>query len=183
MRPDDSSLCLAAELGAQLARLGRRVATVESCTAGGVAWLLTAVAGSSQWFERGFVTYSNAAKMDMVGVARHILDAHGAVSVETAAAMAQGGLRAAAADYCIAVTGVAGPDGGSAQKPVGTVCFAWADRRGDSVAERAHFDGDRHAIRAMSAAYALQGLVDLVRNRDSASVASADSAKTTASAD
>lgn len=161
---------LAIRLGEQLRRLNHSVATVESCTGGGVARMITAVAGSSQWFERGFVTYSNDAKMEMVGVARELLERHGAVSVEVAAAMAEGGLRFSEADYCIAVTGVAGPGGGSAEKPVGTVCFAWAglDLDGETRADQTHFPGDRGEIRAHSVAHALSGLLDLLGERANA---------------
>lgn len=136
------------------------VATVESCTGGGIAQAITAIAGSSQWFERGFVTYSNAAKMEMVGVPRAILHNHGAVSVETAVAMAEGGLRFSNAEYCIAVTGIAGPTGGSAEKPVGTVCFAWADRRPATTSQQARFAGTRQAIQQQSIIHALSGLLD-----------------------
>lgn len=153
---------LATELGERLLHLKQRVATVESCTGGGIAQQLTAIAGSSSWFERGFVTYSNDAKIEMLGVQPALLQNHGAVSVETARAMAEGGLRYSRADCCIAVTGVAGPDGGSAEKPVGTVCFAWAARARNSVATQVHFVGDRHAVRQQSLARALAGLLDLL---------------------
>ncbi len=161
---------LAVRLGEQLRRLNHSVATVESCTGGGIARMITTVAGSSRWFERGFVTYSNDAKVEMVGVARELLERHGAVSVEVAAAMAEGGLRFSEADYCIAVTGVAGPDGGSAEKPVGTVCFAWAglDLDGETRADQTHFYGDRFEIRAQCVLYALHGLLGLLGERANA---------------
>ena len=154
---------LAVDLGARLLDMARSVATVESCTGGGVAQLITSVPGSSQWFERGFVTYGNDAKVEMVGVARELLESHGAVSVEVAAAMAEGGIRFSEADDCVAVTGVAGPDGGTDAKPVGTVCFAWAGLDRETRCERAHFDGNRHDIREQSVARALAGLLELLR--------------------
>ena len=156
---------LAADLGGKLKAMKRSVATVESCTGGGIARMITAVPGSSQWFERGFVTYSNAAKVEMVGVERELIESHGAVSLEVAVAMAEGGIRFSHADYCIAVTGVAGPEGGTEQKPVGTVCFAWAGTEQKPVSEQNHFDGDRHAIREQSVAHALTRLLALLDAR------------------
>lgn len=165
MQAPDKLHNLAVDLGEQLVRTDQRIATVESCTGGGIAHLVTSVAGSSGWFERGFITYSNDAKAEMVGVDRELIENHGAVSTEVAVAMAEGGIRFSAADYCIAVTGLAGPDGGSTDKPVGTVCFAWAERKHDTIATREHFSGDRTVIRRLSVAHALQGLLDLIRRR------------------
>ncbi len=153
----------AVNLGELLIRMNRSVATVESCTGGGVACAITSIAGSSQWFERGFVTYSNDAKVEMVGVEHALIESYGAVSREVAAAMAEGGIRFSEADHCIAVTGVAGPQGGSADKPVGTVCFAWAGLDWETRFELVHFDGNRHNIREQSVAHALSGLLDLLR--------------------
>ena len=150
-------------LGESLVRINRSVATVESCTGGGIACAITDLAGSSQWFERGFVTYHNDAKVEMVGVERALIESHGAVSVEVAAAMAEGGIRFSEADYCIAVTGLAGPQGGSADKPVGTVCFAWAARDRETRVELMHFAGNRHAIREQSVTHALGGLLGFLR--------------------
>ena len=151
---------LAAKVGALLLANGQQLATAESCTGGWVAQCLTSIAGSSGWFERGFVTYSDQAKREMLGVGSDTLAAHGAVSEATAAAMAGGALRHSHADWALAVTGVAGPSGGSAGKPVGTVCFAWAgpDARVDT--ETRHFQGDREAVRAQSVAHALSGLLE-----------------------
>ncbi|MGI9251911.1 MAG: CinA family protein [Pseudohongiellaceae bacterium] len=154
---------LAAQVGARLRECGRSVATVESCTGGGIARLITAVAGSSDWFERGFVTYSNAAKSEMVGVSLELIARCGAVSVEVAAAMAEGGIRFSEADECIAVTGVAGPGGGSARNPVGAVCFGWAALSRETRCERIQFNGDRAAVREQSATHALAGLLALLR--------------------
>ena len=151
------------DLGEKLVRINRSVATVESCTGGGIACAITDLAGSSQWFERGFVTYHNDAKVEMVGVERALIESHGAVSVEVAAAMAEGGIRFSEADYCIAVTGLAGPHGGSADKPVGTVCFAWAARDRETRVGLMHFAGNRYAIREQSVVHALGGLLGFLR--------------------
>jgi nicotinamide-nucleotide amidase len=140
----------------------RTIATVESCTGGMVAAACTDMAGSSAWFERGWVTYSNAAKMDAVGVLDATLTAHGAVSEPTAREMAVGGIVHSRADVCVAITGVAGPSGGSEAKPVGMVCFAIAKRGADVRAETLHFAGDRAAVRAAAAAHALQRLFEAV---------------------
>jgi nicotinamide-nucleotide amidase len=136
-----------------------RLATAESCTGGLIAGAITAVAGSSDWFDRGFVTYSNAAKIDELGVPEALIERFGAVSSEVALAMAQGALRASRADWGVAVTGIAGPAGGTPAKPVGTVCFGWAGPPG-SASERRVLPGDRAEIRRGSVAIALQGLLD-----------------------
>jgi nicotinamide-nucleotide amidase len=125
---DDPSETLAADLGRRLLARGWRVTTAESCTGGLVAGAITAIAGSSDWFDRGFVTYSNAAKRELLGVPEAVLAAHGAVSEPCAVAMAEGALVRSGAMLAVAVTGIAGPSGGSEEKPVGTVCFAWAQR-------------------------------------------------------
>lgn len=135
------------------------LATAESCTGGLIAAACTDLAGSSDWFERGFVTYSNAAKTELLGVPAALIDQHGAVSEAVARAMAEGAVRHAHAQLSVAVTGVAGPGGGSADKPVGTVWFAWCVR-GQADAQRMRFDGDRAAVRAQTVQHALQGLLD-----------------------
>jgi nicotinamide-nucleotide amidase len=140
----------------------RNISTVESCTGGMVAAACTDLAGSSAWFERGWVTYSNAAKMDGVGVLEATLAAHGAVSEPTAREMAVGGIVHSRADVCVAITGVAGPGGGSDAKPAGMVCFAIAKRGADVRAETLHFPGDRAAVRAAATAHALQRLLEAV---------------------
>lgn len=150
---------LAAEVGAVLCANGQMLAAAESCTGGWVAQCITAIAGSSAWFERGFVTYSNAAKQEMLGVEAATLAAHGAVSEATAAAMAAGALRHSHADWALAITGIAGPDGGTPDKPVGTVCFGWAGRDAGVDTTTCHFTGDREAIRRQSVAFALNGLL------------------------
>ena len=151
---------LAAELGRTLAAKGQFAATAESCTGGLVAGAITAIAGSSGWFDRGFVTYTNAAKTEMLGVDAAALERNGAVSEATAIAMAEGALRASRADIAVAVTGIAGPAGGTATKPVGTVCFAWARRGGRTTASTHHFSGARDTIRKASVIVAIQGLIE-----------------------
>jgi nicotinamide-nucleotide amidase len=158
---------LAAELGARLAARRLMLAAAESCTGGGIGFAVTQIAGSSAWFDRGFVTYSNAAKQQMLGVPAATLRAHGAVSEEVVRAMALGALERSAAQITVAVTGVAGPGGGSRAKPVGTVWFGWALRPARAatvmlVAERHVLDGDRAAVRTRSIIVALRGLIRLL---------------------
>ena len=153
-------------LGELMVQRGGRLVTVESCTGGGVAWHITAVPGSSDWFDRALVTYSNGAKMDLVGVPASTLEAHGAVSEQTAVAMATGGLGIEAVTHAVSITGVAGPGGGTRDKPVGMVCFAWACRDDGNVRvmsqETCQFDGDREAIRLASTRHVLDRLIVLV---------------------
>jgi nicotinamide-nucleotide amidase len=146
---------LVQKIAAQAKRRGALLVTAESCTGGWVAQVLTSVAGSSQWFERGFVTYSNAAKQELLGVGKATLEAHGAVSEETAREMALGALERSRGTLTLAITGIAGPGGGSRDKPVGTVCFAWAARDGGTSAETRRFDGDRDAVRRQSVEHSL----------------------------
>jgi nicotinamide-nucleotide amidase len=150
---------LAAAVGARLRERGERLATAESCTGGWVAQCATAIAGSSDWFERGFVTYSNEAKTEMLGVAPDTLARHGAVSPAVALEMATGALRNSHAQWALAITGIAGPSGGSAEKPVGTVCFAWAGPDGFADCETRHFPGGRSAVRCAAVEHALRGLL------------------------
>ncbi|MDP3440089.1 MAG: nicotinamide-nucleotide amidase [Azonexus sp.] len=150
---------LAQELGNALLARGELLTAAESCTGGWLAQTATAIAGSSNWFERGFVTYSNAAKVEMLGVSEATLARHGAVSEATARAMAQGALAHSRAQWSVAITGIAGPGGGSAGKPVGTVCFAWASKDGGCEAEIRCFDGDRATVREQAVRHALQGLL------------------------
>jgi nicotinamide-nucleotide amidase len=150
---------LAERLGCLLLERGEWLAAAESCTGGMLAQSVTAIAGSSAWFDRGFVTYSNAAKVDMLGVPENTLERHGAVSEAVARAMAQGVLAHSLADWSVAITGIAGPGGGSPEKPVGTVCFAWAGKDAGCEAQTLHFSGDRAAVREQSVCCALQGLI------------------------
>jgi nicotinamide-nucleotide amidase len=160
--PADEELeALALRLGRALLVHGWRAATAESCTGGWIAKVLTDIPGSSSWFECGVVTYSNAAKIGLLGVSRELLEAHGAVSEPVARAMADGARARLQADVAVAVTGVAGPDGGTPEKPVGTVWFAWTGPSGTS-AERRVFAGDRAAVRRQTVAFALERLLELV---------------------
>jgi len=159
MHIDADLYALAERLGGALLARRQRVATAESCTGGLVAGAITAVAGSSAWFERGFVTYTNEAKTELLGVPAATLATFGAVSVQTAEGMALGALAASRAQWALAVTGVAGPGGGSPEKPVGTVCFAWSGPCG-ARSERRQLGGDRAAVREESVRIALAGLLD-----------------------
>lgn len=141
---------------------GAALATAESCTGGWIAKLCTDRAGSSAWFERGLVTYSNAAKMDLLGVPGDLLERHGAVSAEVVGAMAAGVLYASHADCALSVSGVAGPDGGTADKPVGTVWLGWCIDGGQPETRHYVFDGDREAVRAAAVGAALDGLLALL---------------------
>jgi nicotinamide-nucleotide amidase len=152
----------AAEVGNRLLAFGQCLATAESCTGGWVAQCLTAIVGSSAWFERGFVCYSNEAKREMLGVSAELIDRHGAVSEASAAALALGALQHSRADWALAITGIAGPSGGSPDKPVGMVCFAWAGPAARLETETCHFHGDRAAIRVQSVAHALDGILQRV---------------------
>ena len=161
IRHDDEALAmLTAAVAAELKVQGRKLVTAESCTGGWIAKLCTDLAGSSAWFERGLVTYSNEAKQDLLAVSASRLHRFGAVSEEVAADMAGGAIRHSRADCAIAVTGIAGPDGGTPDKPVGTVCFGWALPDGVVETERRRFDGERDAVRRATVATALVGLLD-----------------------
>ncbi len=152
---------LAAQMGAALRTRGQTLAIAESCTGGWIAKVVTDVPGSSGWFDRGFVTYSNVAKSELLGVRKETIAKHGAVSAEVVAEMAGGALQRSPADVVIAVSGIAGPDGGSPGKPVGTVYLAWALREGPLHTERRQFQGDRDQVRLESVAAALQGVLDV----------------------
>lgn len=151
---------LARRLGETLGGRRAMCATAESCTGGLVAGAITEIAGSSAWFDRGFVTYSNEAKQALLGVPSQTLAAHGAVSEPTAKAMAEGALRASAAAVAVAITGIAGPGGGSPGKPVGTVCFGFATRGAPTRTRTLRFAGDRAEVRAASVVVALEGLIE-----------------------
>ena len=161
---DTELITLAEQLGHALKQAGLSVATAESCTGGWLGEVLTSIPGSSRWYERGFVTYSNMSKREMLGVKTEILARHGAVSEPTARAMAEGALAASHADLVVAITGVAGPGGGTPEKPVGTVCFAWGARRQPVVSRIHHFHGDRAAIRRAAVIAALNGLQDTLNS-------------------
>jgi nicotinamide-nucleotide amidase len=154
----DDIIELAARAGAALQAKGLLLSTAESCTGGGVAQAVTEIAGSSEWFDCGFITYSNTSKTELLEVPDALIAQHGTVSEEIAAAMAEGALANSSADVAISTTGIAGPGGAVPGKPVGTVCFGWA--MGDhTYTERLVFSGDRHAVRQQTVAHALQGLL------------------------
>ena len=161
---------LAQRLGLVLLKRDEMLATAESCTGGWIAKVLTDIAGSSGWFERGLVTYSNAAKQELLGVAENVLAQHGAVSAATVTAMASGALQRSHAQHAVAVSGVAGPGGGSADKPVGTVWIGWAHTAGTSDCrtrcQQFLFPGDREQIRRATVFEALQGLLSDLDERD-----------------
>jgi nicotinamide-nucleotide amidase len=157
----DDIQALTRQLAGLLLAKGHMMATAESCTGGMIAAACTDLAGSSAWFERGFVTYSNEAKTELLGVPAALITEHGAVSEPVARAMAEGALRHARAHIAVAVTGVAGPGGGSTDKPVGSVWFGWATATGVKTQLR-HFDGDRQQVRQATVRHALQGLNDLL---------------------
>ena len=150
---------LAAEVGTALERRGWMLATAESCTGGWVAQAMTAIAGSSVWFDRGFVTYSNVAKQAMLGVAAETLDRHGAVSEAVVAEMVRGAVARSQAQIACAISGIAGPSGGSDSKPVGTVCFAWSWAGEATQCETRHLPGDRREVRAQAVRHALEGVL------------------------
>ena len=150
------------EIAQRLKARGAIIVTAESCTGGWVAQELTAIAGSSAWFDRGFVTYSNDAKQDMLGVRAETLKKYGAVSEETAREMAQGALARSRGTVALSITGIAGPSGGTPDKPVGTVCFGWATKDSPPRAETQRFAGDRAAVRRQSVDYSLAGVLRLL---------------------
>ena len=159
MSSDDKTLqALATEVGAKLKAAGLMAATAESCTGGWIGKALTDVAGSSAWFERGFITYSDEAKVAMLGVQPGTLKAHGAVSEAVAREMAAGAADWSQARVTVAVTGIAGPDGGSAEKPVGTVWIAWRWADGTLLSRHFLFKGDRESVRRQTVLAALEGL-------------------------
>lgn len=168
---DDQSLeRLSVQVGEALKARGLMIATAESCTGGWIAQVLTAIAGSSTYVDRGFVTYSNEAKQDMLGVPVATIEAHGAVSEQTVQAMASGALAHSRAQVAVSVSGVAGPGGGTPVNPVGTVCFGWAMRpaRGGGAVQvqsaRMLFEGDRESVRRQSVQYSLQGVLRLLES-------------------
>ena len=163
MADTDAIATLAEALVGELIERGNTVATAESCTGGWIAKALTDISGSSQCFGYGIVSYSNAAKESLLGVSGETLRAEGAVSEAVAAEMAAGALARSNADLAVAVSGIAGPDGGSEEKPVGTVCFAWKPAGGPAVTETRRLNGDRDAIRGQSVLHALQRLREELR--------------------
>lgn len=165
MLADNETLCaLAEELGQRLPRRGWRLVTAESCTGGGIAECVTDIAGSSGWFDRGFVTYSNAAKTALLGIDPTLIENYGAVSEAVVRAMTAGALQASGVDLAVAVSGIAGPAGGTPDKPVGTVWFAWQSAGQEAVTRHEVFAGDRRAVRRQAVGVALRGLLELCRD-------------------
>ena len=163
--PDDQALAaLAQAVGRALRQHGVMLATAESCTGGWVAQVVTGVAGSSEWFERGFISYSNTAKRELLGVSTDVLVRQGAVSEPTARAMAEGTCARSHAQVTLAITGIAGPSGGSPEKPIGTVCFAWSGRKRATHSLTERFSGNREAVRRQAVARALQGLLEFLES-------------------
>jgi nicotinamide-nucleotide amidase len=150
---------LSARVGKALQSRNLVMAAAESCTGGWIGQAITTVPGSSKWFDRGFVTYTNEAKQDMLGVGAETLKVFGAVSEQTVREMVAGALARSRAQLAVAVSGIAGPDGGSRQKPVGTVLLAWGRKGGDITAQAVHFQGDRDAVRRQTVIAALEGLL------------------------
>lgn len=159
---NESTLQLASDLGQTLKNKGWRLTCAESCTGGGIGYAITSVSGSSAWFERGFITYSDEAKQELLGVEKSMLIVEGAVSATVAEQMATGAREAAGADLAIAVTGIAGPDGGSPEKPVGTVWFGFATKD-KVVSMHQRFVGNRLEIRSQSMDYALKQALQLLQ--------------------
>lgn len=164
---DQNLTRLSAELGDLLRQRHESLATAESCTGGWVAKVCTDVAGSSDWFDSGFVTYSNHAKQTMIGVSRNTLETYGAVSEQTVLEMVQGVVRHSKADWAVAISGIAGPGGGSPEKPVGTVWFAWAGPENWLHATQRLFEGDRESVRRQSVEHALAVLLQHMLAMDS----------------
>lgn len=162
MDPSDDTLReLADKLGDRLRAAGLTVATAESCTGGWIAKCITDVAGSSEWFDRGFVTYSNEAKIEQLGVSTEVIETQGAVSEDTVRAMAEGALSRSRADLAVSVSGIAGPGGGTSEKPVGMVWFCWQRRGGEPMVRAVPFDGDRETVRREAVKAALWGLLGM----------------------
>lgn len=156
---------LAEQVGAALKQRAIMLTTAESCTGGWVAREITAVPGSSHWYDRGFITYTNQSKQEMLGVQEETLETYGAVSEQTVCEMAEGALQNSHADISIAVSGIAGPDGGTPEKPVGTVCLAWAGAEHVTRSLVKRYKGDREKVRQQAVEEALQGLLDFLGSK------------------
>lgn len=150
------------QIGERLESKKEMLATAESCTGGWVGQVITSVPGTSHWYDRGFITYSNSAKREMLGVPTDVLARFGAVSEQTARAMAEGALQNSSARYALSITGIAGPQGGTPEKPVGYVCFAWAGLKRDTQIECIQLDGDRDVVRWQAVQHALEQMLDFI---------------------
>ena len=159
---DENLHQLAERVGKALKAKGMMMASAESCTGGWIAQVVTAVPGSSAWFERGFVVYTYISKREMLGVKAETLETHGAVSLETVHEMTVGALARSHAQVAVSVSGTAGPSGGTAQKPVGTVCFGWGAKGGAVHTAVKHLDGDREAVRRQAVVFALEQVLAVV---------------------
>ncbi len=158
---------LARQVGSALAQQGLMLVSAESCTGGWLGHMVTSIAGSSAWYERGFITYSAISKQEMLGVSSKTLEQYGAVSEQTAREMAHGAVARSRAQVAVSVTGIAGPGGGTVEKPVGMVCFAWVMKDNHVRSETRHFTGEREAVRQQSVAVALQGIKALLHDTNS----------------
>jgi nicotinamide-nucleotide amidase len=155
---------LARQAGIALEQEELLLATAESCTGGWLGQVITSIAGSSAWYERGFITYAASSKQEMLGVSDATLEQYGAVSEQTASEMAAGAIARSHAQVAVSITGIAGPEGGTTEKPVGTVCFAWIMKEGMALTETRYFSGNREEIRRQSVGGALQGIIDLLHS-------------------
>lgn len=164
MYDDQALLTLAQKIGNTFSERGLTLTSAESCTGGWIGQAITSIAGSSAWYDRGFIPYSNRAKQQMLSVQAATLTQYGAVSEQTAQEMAIGALKMSEAQVAVAVTGIAGPAGGSKEKPVGMVCFGWAFRDGIALSQTCFFSGDREAIRRQAVATALSGILQLLHD-------------------
>ena len=160
---DDTLYRLAEEVGGELQRRAMMLVSAESCTGGWVGEAITAVPGSSLWFDRGFITYTNEAKQEMLGVAAATLEQHGAVSESTVCEMVIGALNNSRSQVALAISGIAGPGGGTPEKSVGTVCFAWGFANGTVTSERKQLVGDRHEVRRQAVEHGLRGLLERLK--------------------
>ena len=158
---------LAKQVGLTLVQQGLMLVSAESCTGGWLGHMVTSIAGSSAWYERGFITYTTISKQEMLGVSSKTLKQHGAVSEQTAREMAHGAVSRSHAQIAVSITGIAGPGGGTVEKPVGMVCFAWVRKDNHVRSETRHFTGDREAVRQQSVAVALQGMMTLLHDTSS----------------
>lgn len=149
-------------IGERLIEKKELLVTAESCTGGWVGQIITSSPGTSRWYDRGFITYSNTSKREVLNVSTNVITRFGAVSEQTARAMAEGALKSSCAQYSLSITGIAGPAGGTDEKPVGTVCFAWASKKKNTESQSCRFDGDRQKIRMQAVQYVLEGLAEYI---------------------